>query len=587
MRAERGKSLWSTLLLAAAVLSCRPAPADQHTVEATRGVVVSVSPPASDIGLEILQAGGNAVDAAVATAVALAVTWPSAGNIAGGGFMMVYPGSGQEPVCVEYRETSPAAATPQMLANYRRKDGHKVCGTPGTVAGLALAHQKYGTRPWHELLLPAVRLAREGFLVDEALASSLNRVLKQSPSFAELQRVFAPPATHGLWRPGDRLTQPELARTLQRIADEGPEAFYRGPIADQIVAEMTAGGMGSSSALAHSGGLITHDDLAAYRAHLRKPIHGTYRGYDVFAPPPPSSGGICLVEMLNILENFSLAGISAEPAGRDQASAWTPQTMHLVIEAMRRAYCDRARYLGDADFVSIPPHLVTKEYARKLAAQIDLTKPTPSESLAPEISLAPESGETTHFSVVDKDGMAVANTYTLENAYGCRVMVRGAGFLLNNEMTDFNRIPGHTDRGGLIGTPANVIAPGKRMLSSQTPTLVCRDGRLVLITGSPGGRTIINTVLCVLVNFVDFRMDVRRAVDAPRFHHQWFPDRVNFEGLKQPQYAASIDALQRMGHVFNPKASKQGDAHSIAIDPASGRYVGAADRRIGGKAAGY
>ena len=267
--------------------------------------------------------------------------------------------------------------------------------------------------------------------------------------------------------------------------------------------------------------------------------------------------------------------------------------MHLAIEAMRRAYCDRARHLGDADFVAIPPHLTTKEYARKLAVQIDLAKATPSESLAPEIPLAAEPRETTHFSIVDKDEMAVANTYTLEDSYGSRVMVRGAGFLLNNEMTDFNRVPGRTDRKGAIGTPANLIAPGKRMLSSQTPTLVCRDHpsdgarRVVLVTGSPGGRTIINTVLCTIVNFVDFRMDIGRAVDAPRLHHQWFPDRVSFEGLKQPEYAAAVGQLKRMGHRFDPKSGTQGDAHSIWVDPHTGRYVGAADRRIDGRAAGY
>jgi gamma-glutamyltranspeptidase/glutathione hydrolase len=589
-----GRLVWSAFLLAALVLVSRPASAEEQTVEVTHGVVVSVSPPASDIGLEILKQGGSAVDAAVATAFALAVAWPSAGNIGGGGFMMIYPGNDRKPVCVEYRETSPAAATPRMLEPYDRKDGHKVCGTPGTVAGLALAHQHCGKLPWRNLVMPAVRLARDGFAVDAALAASLNRVLKQSRSFIELQRVFAPPAAGELWRQGDRLTQPELARTLQLIADHGADPFYRGPIAEQIVAEMRAG-----------GGLIARDDLAAYRAHLRQPIHGTYRGYDVFAPPPPSSGGICLVEMLNILESFPLGEAQGDsyrlceaPGGPlrgrrylsplpDQATPWAPQTMHLVIEAMRRAYCDRARYLGDADFVGIPPHLVSKEYARKLAGEIDLKRPTASESLAPEITLAPEAQETTHFSVVDQHGMAVSNTYTLENAFGCRVMVRGAGFLLNNEMTDFNRIPGHTDRQGLIGTPANVIAPGKRMLSSQTPTLVCRDGRLVLVIGSPGGRTIINTVLCIIINFVDFRMDVRRAVDAPRLHHQWFPDRVGFEGLKQPEYAATIEQLQHMGHVLDPKVSKQGDAHSIWIDPTTGRYVGAADQRIDGKAAGY
>jgi len=543
---------------------------------AEQGMVVSVSPLASDVGLEILRKGGNAVDAAVATAFALAVTWPAAGNVGGGGFMMVYPGEGRAVVCVEYRETAPAAATETMLEDYARLDGHLVCATPGTVAGLALAHERFGSWAWRDLVAPAVRLGREGFLVDRALAGSLNSVLKESKTFAELQRVFAPPDGKPAWQPGDRLVQPELARTLDRIALEGPRAFYEGPIAAQIEAEMKAG-----------GGLVSREDLAAYRARLRAPIHGTYRGYDVYGPPPPSSGGICLVEMLNILENFSLADGTAGSGGAVRAATWSARSMHLVIEAMRRAYCDRARWLGDADFVAIPPHLTTKAYARQLAAQIDPERATRSKALAPEIPLAPEPPQTTHFSVIDKSGMAVANTYTLENAYGARVVVRGAGFLLNNEMTDFNRIPGRTDRKGMIGTPANRIAPGKRMLSSQSPTLLLRNGRPVLVTGSPGGRTIINTVLCTVLQVVDFGQDIRRAVDAPRLHHQWFPDRVSFEGLQRPEYAAAVERLRQMGHDFDPKGSRQGDAHSIAVDPATGRYSGAADRRTAGKAAGH
>jgi gamma-glutamyltranspeptidase / glutathione hydrolase len=558
------------------LLICRPAFTAEPTAEAAHGMVVSVSPPASDVGVNILKAGGNAVDAAVATAFALAVTWPAAGNIGGGGFMMIAPGSGREPVCVEYRETAPAAATARMFEDDTRKDGHRVCGTPGTVAGLNLAHQRYGKLPWRDLVLPAVALAKEGFAVNDALAKSLNGVLKRTSSFAELQRVFAPPSTTGQWRAGDRFVQPELARTLDQIAEKGANAFYRGPIAEQIAAEMTRG-----------GGLITQADLAAYHANVRQPIHGTYRGYEVFGPPPPSGGGICLVEALNILENFHLERATSKSRQPNVAAPWSTKSMHLVIEAMRRAYCDRARYLGDADFVSLPPHLTTKEYARKLAAQIDPEHATASETLAPEIALANESPETTHFSVIDKDGMAVANTYTLENAYGSRVVVGGAGFLLNNEMTDFNPIPGHTDRKGKIGTAANVIAPGKRMLSSQTPTLVFRDGRLMLITGSPGGRTIVNTVLCVVINFVDFQMDVRRAVDAPRLHQAWFPDRVGFEALNQSEYTAIVEQLKRMGQCFDAKESSQGDAHSIAVDPNNGRYTGAADRRIDGKAAGY
>ena len=333
------------------------------------------------------------------------------------------------------------------------------------------------------------------------------------------------------------------------------------------------------------GGLIAKNDLAVYQARLREPIHGTYRGYEVFAPPPPSSGGICLVEMLNILECSRLNENPATQGRSVSPCHWSPRTMHYVIEAMRRAFYDRARCLGDPDFVRIPPDLTSKEYAKKLAAGIDPAKATRSDHLGPEIPLVNESENTTHFSVVDRHGMAVANTYTLENAFGCRVMVRGAGFLLNNEMTDFNRIPGRTDRKGEIGTAANLIAPGKRMLSSQTPTFVCRDGRLVLVTGSPGGRTIINTVLCVVLGVVEFQMDGRAAVDAPRLHHQWFPDRVGFEGLERPEYAATVERLKQMGHAFGTKASKQGDAHTIWIDPSTGRPMGVADLRVNEKAA--
>jgi gamma-glutamyltranspeptidase / glutathione hydrolase len=560
---------WSTLSLVG-----HPAETSHLRVVAEQGIVVSVSAPASEVGLAVLQEGGNAVDAAVATAFALAVTWPAAGNIGGGGFMMVGPAGGQRPVCIEYRETAPAAAHARTLEQYARLDGPLVCGTPGTVAGLALAHRTYGKRPWRALVLPAVRLAREGVIVNGPLASSLNGALRASRDFAELQRVFAPPAGKE-WRAGDRLVQSELARTLERIATDGPAAFYTGPIADQLVGEMQAG-----------GGLISKQDLAGYQAHVREPIHGTYRGYDVYASPPPSSGGTCLVEMLNILENFSLRDPPSVPAANGPAPAYSARAMHLIIEAMRRTYCDRARWLGDGDFVKIPPELTSKEYARELARQIDQQRATPSESLAVDIPLADESPETTHFSVVDRDGMAVANTYTLENSFGCRVVVRGAGFLLNNEMTDFNRVPGRTDRKGMIGTAANLIAPGKRMLSSQTPTLVFRDGRLVLVTGSPGGRTIINTVLCTVVNVVDFQRDVRAAIDAPRLHQQWFPDRVSFEALARPECAAILEQLRQMGHTFADKPGKQGDAHSIGLDPQTGQFLGVPDRRIDGHAAG-
>lgn len=533
-------------------------------VEGRQGMVVSVNPEASDVGLEILKSGGNAVDATVATALALAVTFPEAGNIGGGGFAMIYPGPGREPVCVEYRETAPLACQSDTFLKMTAQTGAKTAGVPGTVRGLALAHSKYGSKPWRELVLPAVKLAREGFVIDAVLATGLNSLNRSSKEFAEFVRVYSKPDGSD-WKAGDRLVQPDLAATMQRLADEGPDAFYKGRIAQQIVDEMRA-----------SGGFITLDDLANYQAHVRAPVHGTYRGYDVYGPPPPSSGGTVVVEVLNILEQFDLS----------KSDRYSPETLHLIVEATKRAYCDRARYIGDPAFTEIPPHLVSKDYAKKLAAGIKLDRATPSEQLAPEIELSPEGESTTHFSIVDKNGMAVSNTYTLQNSYGSRVVVRGAGFLLNNEMTDFNWRPGKTTRAGRIGTAANLVAPGKRMLSSQSPTLVLKDGKLTLVTGSPGGRTIPNTVLSVVLGVTEFGLDVRAAVDAPRWHHQWFPDRVTFERADDPQFAESLKRLRALGHDVATKGGTQGDAHSIVVK--DGLLRGAADaRRTVGKAAAY
>jgi gamma-glutamyltranspeptidase / glutathione hydrolase len=538
-----------------------PPPAAK-ALEATRGLVVSVSKPASEVGRDILKKGGNAVDAAVATAFALAVTYPAAGNIGGGGFMLVFPGNGEEPVVIEYRETAPAAAARTM---YRKDESwytHRAVGVPGTVRGMALAHQRFSKLPWKDLLAPAIRLADEGFVLDAALASSLNSAIWFAADFPELRRVLGKKNGAVDWQSGDRLVQKDLARTLTLIAEQGPSAFYNGPIADMIAAEMKAG-----------NGLITKADLAAYRANARKPIHGTYRGFDIYAPPPPSSGGICLVEMLNTLENFDL-----RKQGR-----WSSETLHVMIESMRRAYSDRARYLGDPDFTRIPTFLTSKDYARGLARSIDLHKATPSETLAKDIPLAKEGEDTTHFSIIDAKGMAVANTYTLERSYGSSIVVRDAGFLLNNEMIDFNWRPGVTTREGEIGTEPNLIAPSKRMLSSQTPTVAAHDGKAVLITGSPGSRSIINTVLCILVNVLDFDMDVRAAVDAPRLHHQWFPDEARFEGASE--HHDVVAKLRSMGHQIT--GGRQGDAHTIWVDVRTGKYYGAEDRRINGSAAGY
>lgn len=553
----------SAVVLMAAVncIFVRQTRGDDKPVSAHHGMVVSVSAPGSEAGLAILKKGGNAVDAAVATAFALAVTHPAAGNIGGGGFMVVYPGGKAEPVVFDYREAAPGAATKTMFGKDDPWYGHKTVGVPGTVSGMALAHERFGKMPWKEVVLPAARLAEDGFVIDGSLASSLNSIVSEADKFPELKRVFGKDGAAG-WETGDRLKQPDLARTLRFIAEQGPDAFYKGAIADFIVMEMKSG-----------GGLITKKDLAAYRAKARQPIHGTYRGYDVYGAPPPSSGGICLVEMLNILENFDLRKF-----GR-----WSPETMHLMIEAMRRGYCDRARYLGDSDFVTIPSHLTAKEYARELSAGINRSKATASEELAKDIPLRTEGDSTTHFSVIDQNGMAVANTYTLERSYGSRVVVKGAGFLLNNEMIDFNWQPGVTNKKGTIGTEANQIAPAKRMLSSQTPTILVKNGKPVLITGSPGSRTIINTVLCIVVNVVDFDMDIRAAVDAPRLHHQWFPDHARFEGSSD--HRDLMDKLRKMGHSIS--GGRQGDAHSIWIDPKTGTYYGAEDRRISGKIAAY
>jgi gamma-glutamyltranspeptidase/glutathione hydrolase len=541
-------------------------------------MVVSVSAPASEAGRDAMRHGGNAVDAAVATAFALAVTFPEAGNIGGGGFMLVHPGRGAgppDPVVIDYRETAPAGATPEMYAAFgpgRPPSSQSMVGVPGTVRGLALAHRRFGRLRWDQLVAPAVRLARDGFEVDADLAAALNAALARAGEFPEFRRTFAPPGADGRWRPGDRLVQPDLARTLRRIADEGEAAFYTGPVARAIADTVREGGR---------GGILSEADLASYEAKPRPPVHGTFRGFDVYGPPPPSSGGVTLVEMLNILETSDLR--------RD--GRWSPRTLHRMIEAMRRAFLDRARYLGDADFTDAPlGRLTSKSYAKELAAGINDDHATSSQALAAEAGVAidgdPEPAHTTHFSVIDGNGMAVSNTYTLEQAFGGMLVVKGCGFLLNNEMGDFNPRPGHTDRTGRIGTPPNVARPGKRMLSSMAPTIVARDGKVVLVTGSPGGRTIINTVLCVVLNVLEFQMPLREAVDAPRLHHQWLPDAVVVEAGVRAAHPGAAEALRELGHVIAEQSPLQGDAHSIAVRP-DGKYLGVADTRRSGAAAGF
>ena len=541
------------------------------------GMVVSVSPPATETGLAILKAGGNAVDAAIAVEFALAVTWPAAGNIGGGGFMIVHPPDGRDVVCIDYREAAPGTATATMFTPQDGRFTHKIVGVPGTVSGMAKAHARFGKLEWKHLVMPAVKLAADGFEIDGVLARSINGVLeseraREGGQKRELLRVYGKKPQDGTespkWKAGDRLVLPDLARTLERIADHGGDEFYRGETAQRLAAEMQSG-----------DGLITGEDLANYQANVRPAIHGTFRGHNVYGPSPPSSGGICLVEMLNVLERFDLR----------RHGRYSARNLHIIAETMKRVYCDRARYLGDPDFVEIPKRLTDKSYARKLAEQIDQRVATPSETLAPEIEIKYESPSTTHFSVIDKDGLAVSNTTTLQYGWGSRIVVKDAGFLLNNIMGDFNWFPGHTDRSGNIGTKPNQIAPGKRMLSSQTPTIVAYKGRAVLITGSPGGRTIINTSLQMVLNVIEFEMDLPEAMRAARIHHQWLPDRIDYETYGAQITEDTAAELEARGHILRPrrKNSYQGDAHSISIDLDTGEFHGVADWRTNGKASGY
>jgi gamma-glutamyltranspeptidase/glutathione hydrolase len=532
-------------------------------ITSKNGMVITTSAPASDVGSAILRKGGNAVDAAVATAFALAVTHPSAGNIGGGGFMVIRPAKG-EPITVDYRERAPLKSTPTMyldstgkIARQLTATGYLAPGVPGTVRGLAAAHKRFGTLPWKDLVMPAVDLAEKGFVLSDALARSLNREVSGAMARYPVSVAAYGKPGGGEWKAGDTIVLRDLGRTLREIATKGPNAFYTGWIADSIAA-----------AMARNGGLISKRDLAAYQAKIRAPIRGTYRGYGLISMPPPSSGGVTMIEMLNMLETFDLAKLGA----------MSPQALHYEIEAMRRGYLDRARYLGDPDFVKMPiEKLTSKTYARALAKTIDPNHASSSAELGKDIVgqvASDEHEETTQFSIVDEKGNAVSNTYTLEGGFGSHVVVDGAGFILNNEMGDFNKKPGETNLTGDIGTPANVIAPGKRMLSSMSPTIITKNGKLFMVTGSPGGRTIINTVMEIVLNGLEFGMDARQAVDAPRFHHQWLPDEVTFERNAIPDSTAQ--RLQAMGHKLR-FAGQQGDGHTIILK--DGVAYGANDRR--------
>ena len=534
-------------------------------VVSTTGLVVSSSDIASDLGAGILARGGSAVDAAVATAFAMAVTYPTAGNLGGGGFMVVRAPDG-EAVAFDYREVAPGGATETMYLDGNgdidrslTAAGYLAPGVPGTVHGMALAHGRFGRLPWRDVVMPAARLAAEGFRMSASLARGLNGQVRGAMSaFPASVKAYGKPGG-GEWVEGDVIVLPDLARSLTAIANDGADAFYTGWIADRIAEDMAV-----------NGGLITKADLAAYRAKERTPITGSFLGYDIISMPPPSSGGIAMVEMLNMLE-------ALEIQKTERAST---ESLHLIAESMRRAYLDRARYLGDTDFVDVPvERLTSKTHARELAATIDRDRASASAELGKDIVtvvLPAESDETTHFSVIDEDGMAVSNTYTLEGGYGSHVVIAGTGILLNNEMGDFNKEPGTTNARGDIGTTANMIEPGKRMLSSMTPTIVTRNGSVVLVTGSPGGRTIINTVLNIVLNVTAWNMTGRDAIDASRSHHQWLPDRLSVE--TQDVTDSTIEGLRALGHEVRT-GGRQGSAQSIWVHPTTGHAYGIADMR--------
>ncbi|MCS6884069.1 MAG: gamma-glutamyltransferase [Acidobacteriota bacterium] len=537
-------------------------------------MVTSAHALATDVGLEVLKNGGNAIDAAVAVAVALAVVYPAAGNLAGGGFMLIRLADGTATV-IDYRETAPAAATAKMYLDehgqiIRDKSikGHLSVAVPATIAGLTYALEKYGTKRWADLLAPAVSLAEQGFFVTYELAEELKHYSPLLSQFDESKRVLL--RNGNFYREGELLKQPELAATLRRL-QRNPRDFYEGETAKLIIEEMRRG-----------KGIISAEDLKNYRPKERKPLIGTYRGYEIITVPPPSSGGILLLEMLNMLERYDISSL-----GHNSSRKY-----HLLIEVMKRAFADRAMHLGDADFAPVPVEkLISKNYALELSKNIT-DSATPSLQLQTVSFIQSESEDTTHFSIIDRFGNAVANTYTLNFAYGSGVMVKGAGFLLNNEMDDFAASPGHPNEFKLVQGEKNAIAAGKRPLSSMTPTILVKNGKPLLVLGSPGGPTIINSVLQVIINYVDHRMNIRQAVDAPRIHHQWLPDVVRYEPHALSEDV--LEALARRGHVFatanspSSRSSYIGDVEAVGIDESSGYRLGANDlRKPDSKAAGY
>lgn len=538
-----------------------------QTILAHNGMVVAQEQRSARIGIEILDRGGNAVDAAVAVGFALAVTYPRAGNIGGGGFMVIHLGKTGEDAAIDYRETAPAAATETMFLDAngepdpkKSRDSGLSVGVPGTVAGLALAHAKYGSGKLSlaELIEPAIELARNGVEIVDDIADTLPLAQPRIARWHSSAPVFLN-SDGTVLMPGQDLLQPDLAITLRAIASDGPKGFYEGPVAEKIVA-----------AVRKAGGVMTTEDIKNYRAILREPVRGTYRGYDIVSMPPPSSGGVHLIEMLNILEGYDLAKL---PRG---------ESLHVLAEVMKRAYADRATFMGDPDSVKMPvAGLISKKYAAALRTQIG-NRATPATEVRSGNPADFEGQNTTHFSVIDSDGNAVSNTYTLNFSYGLGLVAEGTGVLLNNELDDFTSKPGTANAYGLVGYNANLPGPGKRPLSSMTPTIVMKDGKPFLITGSPGGSRIISTVLQIIVNVIDFHLPVDQAVSAPRVHHQWQPDELSAEPGISPEI---LDGLVKRGHKVVP-TPPQTSANSIEIT-ADG-YVGAADRRTRGSlAAGY
>ena len=539
-----------------------------HPVVGNNAMVATQEALATQAGLQVLQEGGNAVDAAVTVAFTLAVTLPRAGNVGGGGFMLVHLADSNETIAIDYREKAPKSATRDMFLDAngevdkeKSRFSYLAVGVPGTVAGMSLALDKYGTISLERALQPAIELAEKGFIVDEDLSNSLLGMKKYLELHSASREIFFKEGTIP-YESGDILKQKDLANTLKLIAQEGKEAFYQGSIADKIAANMAA-----------NGGLITKEDLATYEPVIRQPIQGNYRGYQIYSMPPPSSGGVHLVQMLNILENFPI-----RKSGHN-----TAQTIHLMAETMKFAYADRSRHLGDSDFVSVPlAWLTSKAYGRQLAEKIDFNQVTPSKQIAPGNLPKQESNETTHYSVVDRYGNAVSNTYTLNFSYGSGIVVPGTGILLNNQMDDFSAKPGVPNAYGLIGGEFNAIEPEKRMLSSMSPTIVMENGKPFLVTGSPGGSRIITTTLQVIMNVIDHKMNIATATNAVRVHHQWLPDELRIErGLNED----TISLLKEKGHEVNVKAAMGSTQSIMRVED---KLYGASDpRKPGASTLGY